>query len=137
MSFISFVRQRNGSALSEFAIAVPVLIILVFSSTQAARMYVAQQAVSQAASLGARAAATLGDTPTVRNWIDVQLAAAGLTSSQITIGAPMWCWGHTVEVTVKAPFTLSLPLVGDISFELAATEQGVIARDMDALCPSH
>nr|HID12450.1 pilus assembly protein [Anaerolineae bacterium] len=136
MDLISFAKQRNGT-LSEFAVAVPVLVILVFSATQAARMYIAQQAVSQAASLGARAAAVLGDTPTVRNWIDVQLAAAGLTSSQITISAPMWCWGHTVEVTVKAPFTLSLPLVGDISFELSATEQGTVERDLDNLCPSY
>jgi len=136
MDLISFAKQRNGT-LSEFAVAVPVLVILVFSATQAARMYIAQQTVSQAASLGARAAAVLGDTPTVRNWIDVQLAAAGLTSSQITISAPMWCWGHTVEVTVKAPFTLSLPLVGDISFELSATEQGTVERDLDNLCPSY
>ena len=136
MGFISFAKQRNGT-LSEFAVAVPVLVILVFSATQAARMYVAQQAVSQAASLGARAAAVLGDTPTVRNWIDVQLAAVNLTSSRITIAAPMWCWGHTVEVTVEAPFTLSLPLMGDISFTLSATEQGTIERDMDNLCPSY
>jgi len=142
MGFIKrFARSERGSALAEFAIAVPVLVMLVFGTVQTARMVACQQAVSQAAAQGARLAATLGDTLDVRNWIELELAQAlpggGLIGSDIEIEADSgWCWGDTVRVTVKAPFTLSMPGVGDVSYELAATSRARIERDL-GVCLSY
>lgn len=142
MGFIKrFAKSERGSALAEFAIAMPVLVMLVFGTVQMARMVACQQAVSQAAAQGARLAATLGDTVDVRNWIEleVELALPGgqLTASEIEIKADSgWCWGDTVRVTVKAPFTLSAPGIGEVSYELAATGIARIERDL-GVCGSY
>lgn len=133
--------SERGAALAEFAVSVPVLVLLVFGVVETARMFAAQQAVSQAAAAGARVAATHGDTLEVRNWIELELALAlpggQLTASEIRIEAHGgWCWGETVRVTVKAPYTVFMPGVGDISYELAATTEGGIERDL-GVCPSY
>jgi len=137
-----FLASEKGGALAEFALALPVLVTLVFGSVQTARMFAAQQAVSQAAAAGARMAATHGDTLDVRQWIETELELAlphsQLTADQIEIRADGgWCWGEQVQVTVKAPFTIAMPGVGDISYELSATAVARIERDLDSSCSSY
>jgi len=134
---VRFFKDKRGGALAEFALMLVAMVPLVFGTVEVSRMLICKQTVSQAAAMGARFAATHGDTADVRQWIDAQLDTARLTAEQVSISASAWCWGETVAVTVTVPFTVSIPMVGENARQLAASAFALVERDMDPGCPSY
>jgi len=132
----SFIRRSRGAALAEFAVMLVAVVPFIFGAVQLSRMVVVQQTVSQAAAMGARFAATRGDTEEVRQWVNAELDTIGLTASELTISAGAWCWGETVGVTVTVPFTLNIPFLGERGYMLGASSFARVERDIDPGCPS-
>lgn len=107
-------RGERGAAIIEFAIVMPVLIILVFGIVHFAIAFNRYQGIHAAAREGARTAsiptATAGDI-TAR----VNAALAGITfDSPPAINTGSSCLnrrGQQVTVTVSAPHQISVPLL--------------------------
>lgn len=110
--------RDRGAALVEFALVLPLLIVLLVGIVEFGRAYHTQIVLQGAAREGARALA-LGESPEAA----VQAAAGG---TSISVGATSACpSGDTgssyASVTTSTPFTYGIPFVPLGSTELHAT----------------
>jgi Flp pilus assembly protein TadG len=131
-------RQDRGAAAIEFALVVPILLLLVFATISFGMMLSFRQTLSQAATEGARAAAVESD-PALRATealaavndamaaVDRQCGAGGLVCN---VGAVVPCGsGECITVTLTYayqanPMVISPPLAGELlpnQLEYAAT----------------
>jgi Flp pilus assembly protein TadG len=120
-------RNERGAAAVELAMVLPILIVLIFGIVEFGRAYNAKLQLSAAVREGARDLA-LGKTATqVKSTVTgaapgldaVKLAAAGAVTTSASPCLP----GTSATVTVRYPFTYSLPLlfVGPRTITLSAT----------------
>jgi Flp pilus assembly protein TadG len=97
-------RDRSGQALVEFALVVPIFMLLVMGVIEFGRAWNLQQTITEAAREGARRAAVFDPTVTptaAANAIKTKIQAAGFDSSQAIIG-----WQDcTTACTALADFT--------------------------------
>ena len=100
--------KRRGAAAVEFAIVLPILVLLVFGMIEFGRMLMVQQMIVNSAREGARHAILNGSslqstTARVENY----LVNAGITDPEITISPDPEKVGTSEPVTVgvRVPFT--------------------------------
>jgi len=112
---------ERGAAAVEFALVVPMLLILVFGIIETSKAFNAQATLSAAAREGARA---LSQGDTLASAVSAVQTAAGslaLSSSTITI-TPTTCVGitttTTVTVTVKYHQTFASGLLGSTGIDI-------------------
>jgi Flp pilus assembly protein TadG len=108
------IRSKRGQGLLEFALIVPVLLLLLFGIIEFGRILNQQLIVSEAAREGARAYAvcpTAGSATTAANTAMNNLQAG--MSSNATIKADTPSVGY-VTVTVSMNVTIYTPLIGNI-----------------------
>ncbi len=100
--------QDGGAAAVEFALLLPVLLLLVFGLIDLGRALNAQITLTQAAREGARLAA-LGEPNVVSQ---TQAAATGLSGVTVTVTACPSGSGPTSDATVQVsyPFTFVTPV---------------------------
>ena len=122
-------RDERGVAAVEFAIVLPLLILLVFGIVEFSVAYNRQQGLHAAAREGARVAAlpqtTAGDIDTrVRSALSGVLSPSEITAATVTVtpsgsqpcnAAPR---GTHVVVTVAVPDQLSIPMFKNQSLTL-------------------
>lgn len=116
----SFGRDQGGQALAEFALVLPVLLILVIGIIEFGRAWNARQVITDAAREGARLAVVADptvDQATVDTRIRAALGRAGLdaATATITLDAARWrLTGDVMTVSVMVPyrFTFLGPLMG-------------------------
>ena len=78
--------RRRGSAVVEFAIVAPVLLLLLFGMIEFARLLMVKQAIAHASYEGARQASLKGtDELSIQQATNRALTAAGLSRATITI----------------------------------------------------
>jgi len=107
--------------MAETAIVLTVVLVLFFGGIELGMMYHAQQVLSQAAAEGARFAAIYGgDTEGVRNQVEAQLTAGGLSVDDVTVSILGGGWGQPVTVRVEMAFDFAAPLLPFKSYVLAA-----------------
>lgn len=116
----SFGRDQRGQALAEFALVVPLLLILVIGIIEFGRAWNARQVITDAAREGARLAVV--QDPTVdQATVDTRIrdalrrAAIDPATATITLDASRWrLTGEVMTVSVAAPyrFTFLGPLIG-------------------------
>lgn len=105
-------RTDRGAAVVEFALVVPMLLLLVVGIAEFSRVFHAQAAVSAAAREGARTMAVENDVDAAH--ADTMAAAPSLTldASHIEV-TPAECGpGQTAEVTVTYPFSFVTDVFG-------------------------
>lgn len=115
-------RNESGAAAVEFALALPLLLILVLGVVEFSRVYNVQISLSNAAREGARTMAVLDDSVQAE---DAAIAAApsiinpGLNHEDVTVSPAACTAGSTVTVTIDYEvdlitgyFGLNLPLTG-------------------------
>jgi Flp pilus assembly protein TadG len=114
-------RSERGAAAVEFALVLPVLILLVLGLIEFSRVYNIQISLSNAAREGARSMAIQNSLPTAKS---AAIAAApsinpAITTGQITITPATCTSGGNVAVTINYNVALmtgffgaSLPLTG-------------------------
>ena len=103
--------DESGAAAVEFALILPVLILMILGMIEFSRAYNVQISLSNAAREGARVMAIYDDAPLARSSA---IAAApslnpALTSGEISVSPAACTSGQTVKVTIKH----SLPLITD------------------------
>lgn len=115
-----FLKLQQANIMAEFAIAIVAVVLLIFGGVELARMYHAQQVLSQAAAEGARFAAIYGGADSVvQDRIEQQLANGGLDPAQVTVEIFAGDWQEPVTVRLSMPFHLRAPLL-DLNYTLGA-----------------
>ena len=114
--------EEQGAAALEFALVLPILIMLVMGIIEFSRAYNAKEALQYAVREGAREMAinknaTTAQSVTVDRAIGLNPA---LTASQVTVAG---CSGSDVSARVTATYNLpyQVPFWGSGSFPLSAT----------------
>ena len=105
--FRSYRKNRRGAAVVEFAMVVPVFVLLVFGMIEFGRAVMVQQVLVNATREGARQAVLDGSTlADVQARIDVYLLASSINGATTTVTpAPEAAgFGEPVVVTISVPF---------------------------------
>jgi Flp pilus assembly protein TadG len=104
------VKSRQGQAAVEFALVLPIFIILVFGIMEFSRLWETVSVLTSAAREGARVAAvTAPDVTAATNAAQNILTAGNITGATITVAGPNA--SDEVIVTVSMTYT---PLTGNI-----------------------
>lgn len=118
--FIVFIKSCKGQSLVEFALVVPVLIIIVFGILEFGNLWFTMHTMSGAAREGVRiAAVTAPDVNQVENVVQNYLTASNLNDATITVAGPNAA--NEVIVTVQMnynPLFLGVLPGMDAAFQL-------------------
>lgn len=106
--------SERGAAAVEFALILPVFVLLIFGMLEFARAYNAQISISNAAREGARVMAIHDDAATARSAaIDAAVSLnPALASGDIAVTPAACTPGGTVEVTIDYDLPLMTGLFG-------------------------
>lgn len=100
-------RSADGNAVVEFALVLPLLLLVLFGITEFGRAIATVEILNAAAREGARIAAVTAPDPTaVTNRVNAVLAAASITASSIIVVGPVGAPESTVQVTVQSDFNV-------------------------------
>lgn len=99
---------QRGTALIEFALVLPMLIVLTFLVVDFGRAFMVKNMLTQAAREGARQLAVLNSQDQARTTTKSVSKAAGLDSSRVTVTFATPATSQ-VQVTVSAPFQWLYP----------------------------
>jgi Flp pilus assembly protein TadG len=117
----------RGAVLAEFALVLPLLVLLVFGIIQFSIAFNRYQGIHAAAREGARTASLSTSTvPQIQARVTEALAGISFDTAHSTTVAPGPCanrQGQQVTVTVTAPHTIQVPLLPTTTITL--TGQGV------------
>ena len=100
-------KNRRGAAVVEFALVVPIFILLVFGMIEFGRAVMVQQVLVNATREGARQAVLDGSTMAeVQDRIDVYLAASSINGATTTVAPDPQtaAFGQPITVTISVPF---------------------------------
>lgn len=113
------IRQKEGQALVEFALVIPILIVIILAITEFGRVWMTMNVLTGAAREGVRAAAVneLGTT-FANNAAQNVMTAAGMTGTSVTVSGPNAA--NEMTVTVQMDYTV---LTGTIVPGLSGTFQ--------------
>lgn len=106
-------RRERGSAVVEFALIVPILILIVLGIAEFGRAYQAQTMLSQAAREAARSMAINDDAALAKTTAVGYFPALGLTPGQIAVSPASCTAGQAVTITITQPFTFLTGMFGD------------------------
>jgi Flp pilus assembly pilin Flp len=121
------IRDERGSAVVEFALTVPLLLLVAIALVQIAVVGRDRLVVDHAARAGARAAAVEADDSAVRQA--VLDAAPALDRSALGVDVARGSgFGAPVEVSVSYDVPIALPLAGWLLPESVHLDEGVTMR---------
>ncbi len=96
--------RRDGQALVEFALVIPIFILIVIGIIEFGRLWMTLNTLTGAAREGVRVAAVTAPDPTlVNNAVNNILTAANITGVTITLAGPNGA--NEVTVTVQMTYT--------------------------------
>ena len=106
-------RGENGQAAVEFAIVVPILLLVVFAIVQLGMVFNNNVTLTDAVRAGARVATVsrLAADPTAAVVTRVRAAAVNLHAADLDVSVAS-TWAHGGDVTVTAPYPYSISLLG-------------------------
>jgi Flp pilus assembly protein TadG len=104
-------RDERGQTMTEFAIVVPLLLMVVFAIIQFGILFNNWLALTDATRTGARKGAVSRRLPDPRGTTEAQVRAAAANLDQATLRVNVdstWQPGSDVRVTATYPYTLDL-----------------------------
>jgi Flp pilus assembly protein TadG len=105
------IRSERGQTMTEFAIVLPLLVVLVFAIVQFGITFNNYVTITDAARAGARVGAVSRQSsdPTGACTTAVKNAAANLDPSKLSVScSSSWSIGSDVQVDVTYPYSISL-----------------------------
>lgn len=147
-------RKEKGQGMVEFALVLPILLVIIFGLMEMGRLLLAYSSVTTATRQGARYGSTTGDngsgTPRYLDCDGIKAEAlkagrwGGLTASDITItyystsSGTKTCanvsasdigWGDRVEVQAVVTFSTIVPLVGIPDIPITSSSSRTIFKN--------
>ena len=124
-------RDDDGAAAVEFALVLPILVLLLFGIIQFGIVYDAQLTITHAAREGVRRAAVGGNLAAVQAVVDAQTTGLGTSKAQLvapTVVPPASpiqsaTLGDHYVVTVQYAYKLDIPLWGEKDLLLKSTAE--------------
>lgn len=113
--------QDRGAAMVEFALVLPILLLLVFGIIEFGRAYNVQTSITAAARQGARVMALQNNSAQAKTAAQSAAASLGLTISQISVTDCVT--GGTTTATVTYPMTF---ITGFFGSSITLTGKGVM-----------
>jgi len=125
MSFLRRTSSERGAAAVEFALIVPILVLLVFGIVEFSRVYNVQLSLSNAAREGARTMAIHNDPALTRSTVIASAPSVNpaIAEGNIAISPSDCVAGATVTVTIS--YSVSL-LSGFFGAQLPLSSEGVM-----------
>jgi Flp pilus assembly protein TadG len=115
-----FSRRDHGAALVEFAILLPILVLLIMGMVEFGRGYNAQITLTQASREGVRILAITKDASQAVTATE-NVAATSLDITQLTVTTTACNSGDPTSLTASYPFTYDIPLWETATITLSAT----------------
>ena len=108
------IRNEQGQAMTEFALVLPVLALLLFAVIQFGIVFNNYVTLTDATRAGARKAAVSRDDPNrdADVMAAVRSSASDLDSSKLSVSPPSSTWDSGSDVTVTATYPYSISLLG-------------------------
>ncbi|MCH6267630.1 TadE/TadG family type IV pilus assembly protein [Neobacillus citreus] len=105
-------KSEKGQSLVEFALILPVLVLILLGIVDFARIFHAYLTIDHAGREAARAASIGKDEATIKSIAVNQGSSIGLTTTQVTVtnGSS----GNNATITIEFPVTFLTPLIGNI-----------------------
>lgn len=125
-------RNRTGAAAVEFAVCLPVIVLLVFGSIEASSFIFLKQSLSVACYEGIREAARVGSTEADANARALAiLESRGVNDFEITFpqGVNDLTRGDQVICEVSAPTRTNSPLAGEFVTNRILTARVVMLKE--------
>jgi Flp pilus assembly protein TadG len=126
-------RLRNGSALVEFAVCMPVVLILVLGSMEATSAIFVRQALTTSAYEGIRAAVRTGaTTDDGTNRAQSVLTARRIRNSSIRFTPALVqdaARGSIIAIEVSASFAANSPFFGTVIRDRVSTVRTVMVKE--------
>ncbi len=112
-------KNEKGASAVEFALILPILVILIFGIFEFAIAFNSYVTITHAAREGVRLAAVDLNNPDLKNIIIERAFPLGITEDDIVINTPDGTnIGDPVEVEITYTFSMSIPLVGSWTIPL-------------------
>jgi len=108
------IENERGQTMVEFAIVVPLLLVIVFGIFQFGVLYNDYVALTDATRVGARKAAVSRHeaNPEAEAEAALRDAAVGLTQDDLEVVVDATAWEHGEDVTVSASYPYEVNLLG-------------------------
>lgn len=99
------IKQQQGQSLVEFALLLPMLVVILFGTVEFGRLWMTMNVLTGAAREGARVAAvTAPNTAQVQTAVNNVLSGASITGATITVVGPNAA--NSVTVTVRINYNV-------------------------------
>jgi Flp pilus assembly protein TadG len=108
------IRNQQGQTMTEFALVLPVLALILFAVIQFGIVFNNYITLTDATRAGARKAAVSRQDPNRNSAVitAVKSSASDLTSSKLSVSPPSSTWQSGDDVTVTASYPYSISLLG-------------------------
>lgn len=109
-------KSEKGQSLVEFALMLPLLIVILFGIIDFGRVFNAYLTINHASREAARAASIGKDDTTIKNTAVNDAANISLTADQVGINFPTGdrSSGNDAKITITYPITFLTPVIGNI-----------------------
>jgi Flp pilus assembly protein TadG len=112
-AYLARIRREEGQAMAEFAIGVPIVLLILFAILQLGTVYHDWVSLTDASRAGARVAAeSRTDASRVQDVKNAVASSASpdLTASKLVVDAPSTTWlpGSTVTECAHYPYSISI-----------------------------
>lgn len=108
-------KSESGQSLVEFALIVPLLILLLFGIIDFGRIFHAYLTIDHAGRESARAASIGKDDTQVTNTAVTDAVGIGLTADRVVVSPTgTRVSGNDVSITITYPITFLTPVIGSI-----------------------
>ncbi len=120
-------KSQKGQSLVEFALVLPLLVLLIFGIIDFSRIFHAYLTIDHAGREAARAASIGKDDTAVINTAVTDASSIGLTTSRVKpTPTGTRSSGTNVTITITYPITFLTPVIGDIVGPLTLTDTTVM-----------
>jgi Flp pilus assembly protein TadG len=108
------IRNQQGQTMTEFALVLPILALLLFAVIQFGIVFNNYITLTDATRAGARRAAVSRQDPNRDSVVmaAVRSSATDLKSSKLSVSPPTSTWDSGADVTVTATYPYSISLLG-------------------------
>lgn len=106
--------SEKGQSLVEFALIIPLLIILLFGIIDFGRIFHVYLTINHAGREAARAASIGKDDSTIKNTAVNDATGISLTVGQVGVTPATRTSGTDVTITISYPITFLTPVIGSI-----------------------